>query len=213
MRSIGSVRSYPPAALALLAAFTFAGCSSSSDSVAVPSPSQTTSSSNSTSGSPAPTRSPGAGVTPGGGGTAGSAPIGSTPVTYPSGIAVSVTSAIQFVPSSLAVGAVVGHTGVVVSVTVDNGSSEPLDSSYLTVAMRTGSALTMSAQIFDAASGFDSGITGTVAAGDAATGQYAFDLPASDLSSLNVLITPDLRSPSSAMFTGSATAATAAPSS
>ena len=82
----------------------------------------------------------------------------------------------------------------------------------MTVAMRTGSALTMSAQIFDAASPLDSGITGTVAAGETTTGQYAFDLPASDLASLNVLITPDLRSPSSAMFTGSATAATAGPS-
>jgi len=71
----------------------------------------------------------------------------------------------------------------------------------------------MSAQIFDAASGFDSGITGTIDAGQTATGQYAFDVPASDLSSLNVLITPDLRSPSSAMFTGSASPATAAPSS
>ena len=128
MRSIGSVCSYARAALALLAALTLAGCSSSNDSQAVPSPTQTTSSSTSTSGSPAPTRSPGAGVTPGGGGTAGSGPIGSTPVMYPSGIAVSVTSAIQFVPSSLAVGAVVGHTGVVVSVTVDNGSSQSLDS-------------------------------------------------------------------------------------
>jgi hypothetical protein len=79
------------------------------------------------------------------------------------------------------------------------------------VALRTGSELTMAAQIFDAANGYGSGLTGTIAAGDTATGQYAFDVPASDLSSLNLLVTPDLRSPSSAMFTGSASPATAPP--
>jgi hypothetical protein len=235
VRSVASMRSYsaPLVAPPLLAALVLTGCSSSSEPQAAASPTQATSAPTSTSGSPAPTdtsgspspaspsgsatstptRSPGAGVTPGGGGTAGTAQIGSTPITYPSGIAVSVTSATQYIPSSLAVGTATGHTGVVVSVTVDNGSTQPLDTSYLTVAMRTGSELTMAAQIFDAANGYDSGITGTIAPGDTATGQYAFDVPASDLSSLNLLVTPDLRSPSSAMFTGSAAPATAAPTS
>jgi hypothetical protein len=228
VRSAASIRRYaaPLAAGTVFAALAVVGCSSSSEPPAVPSPTQTTPAPTDTSVSPAatgtspsgsatstPTRSPGAGVTPGGGGTAGTAQIGPTPITYPSGIAVSVTSATQYIPSSLAVGTVVGHTGVVVSVTVDNGSTQPLDTSYLTVAMRTGPNLTMAAQIFDAANGYDYGLTGTIAAGQSATGQYAFDLPASDLSSLNLLVTPDLRSPSSAMFTGSAAPATAAPTS
>lgn len=157
-----------------------------------------------------PLRSPGEGVTPGGGGTAGTGQIGQTSVRYPSGITVAVASATQYTPSGQAVGTVVGHTGVVLNVKVTNDSTQPLDTEYLTVALRTGSALTPAAQIFDAPNGYGSGLTGTIAAGKTANAQYAFDLPASDLSMLNVLVTPDLRSPSSAVFTGSATAAGAA---
>lgn len=162
------------------------------------------------SDSATPLRNPGEGVTPGGGGTAGTGQIGQTSVSYPSGITVSVTSAVQYTPSDLAVGTVTGHTGVVLTVKVTNDSTQPLDTTYLTVALRTGSALTEAAQIFDAANDYGSGLTGTIAAGEMARARYAFDLPASDLSSLNVLITPDLRSPRSAVFTGSATAAGAA---
>jgi hypothetical protein len=125
---------------------------------------------------------------------------------------VSVTAATQYIPSSLAVGTVVGHTGVVVSVTVDNGSTQPLDTSYLTVAMRTGPNLTMAADL-RRRQRLRLRAYRQIAAGQSATGQYAFDLPASDLSSLNLLVTPDLRSPSSAMFTGSAAPATQAPTS
>jgi hypothetical protein len=206
-----SMRSYAASLLApLLAALVLTGCSSSSESPSSASPSTASPSGSATS---AATRSPGTGVTPGGGGTAGTAQIGPTPITYSSGVAVSVTSATQYIPSSLAVGTAVGHTGVVVSITVENGSTQPVDTSYLTVAMRTGSELAMAPQIFDAANGYGSGFTGTIAAGQSATGEYAFDIPASDLSSLNVLVTPDLRSPSSAEFTGSAAPATAAPTS
>lgn len=212
----------------LLTAMTLVGCTQSVDSAAADPTSTattgtgpaTTSSPSSTdaTGSPStaspsasatttPPRSPGAGVTPGGGGTAGTGQIGQGPISYSSGITVSVDSATQFTPSSMAIGTVVGHTGVVLAVTISNGSTQPLDTAYLTVALRTGPELALAAQIFDAPNGYGSGLTGTIPPGQTVTGQYAFDLPASDLSTLNVLITPDLRSPSSAAFTGAASAA------
>lgn len=216
----------PPLTACLLAALTLIGCSQSADSTAgsTPTANSTTpatsaptgatgtpsSTSPSDSATATPLRNPGEGVTPGGGGTAGTGQIGQTSVSYPSGVTVAVTSATQYTPSGQAVGTVVGHTGVVLSVKVTNRSTQPLDTAYLTVALRTGSALTPAAQIFDAANDYGSGLTGTIAAGKKANAQYAFDLPASDLSSLNVLVTPDLRSTGSAVFTGSATAAGAA---
>jgi hypothetical protein len=160
----------------------------------------------SVSGTATPSRDPGAGVPPGGGGTAGTGQIGQTPVSYPSGITLGVASAVQYTPSATAVGTVAGHTGVVLTVRVTNGSTRPLDARYLTVALRTGADLTQAAQIFDAGNGYGSGLTGTIAAGKTARAKYAFDLPASDLSRLSVAITPDLRSPRSAVFTGAATA-------
>lgn len=158
-----------------------------------------------------PLRDPGAGVEPGGGGTAGTGQIGQAAVSYPSGLTVSVTSAIQYLPSDDAIGTVAGNTGVVLTVRVENGSTQPLDTEYLTVALRTGAALTQAAQIFDAANDYGTGLTGTIAAGETTEAKYAFDVPASDLSVLNAVITPDLRSPRSAIFTGSATAAGATP--
>jgi hypothetical protein len=219
----------PPLTACLLAGLLLIGCTSSADVAAGPTPTAdasspsgppATSAPTGATGSPAPaspsdaattpTRDPGAGVLPGGGGTGGTGEIGPTPIRYPSGLTVGVTSAIQYTPSAQAVGTVVGHTGVVLTVEVTNGSTQPLNTAYLTVALRTGTAFTLAAQIFDAANGYGSGLTGTIAPGKTASAQYAFDLPASDLSSLNVLVTPDLRSPRSASFTGSATAAGAA---
>jgi hypothetical protein len=207
-----------PLTACVLTGLMLMGCSPLAGSTADSTPTANAARSSGTPATPAPTgsetatptRNPGAGVAPGGGGTAGTGQIGQTSVDYPSGVTVGVTSATQYTPSSTAVGTVVGHTGVVLTVTVTNGSTQPLDTSYLTVALRTGPALTQAAQIFDAANGYGTGLTGTIATGDAATAEYAFDLPASDLSSLNVLITPDLRSPRSAVFTGSASAAGAA---
>lgn len=208
----------PPLTACLLTGLTLVGCSQPVRSTAGSTPTADAASPSGTPTTSAPTgseaatpaRSPGAGVTPGGGGTAGTGQIGQSPVDHPSGVTVGVTSATQYTPSDMAVGTVVGHTGVVLTVAVTNGSTQPLDAAYLTVALRTGSELTLAAQIFDAANGYGSGLTGTIAAGETVRGQYAFDLPASDLSSLSVLITPDLRSPSSAVFTGAASAAGAA---
>lgn len=154
-----------------------------------------------------PVRDPGEGVTPGGGGTAGTGEIGQTAVTYPSGITVGIASAVQYTPGSQAIGTAAGNTGVVLTVRVTNGSSQPLDTEYLTVALRSGPELEESAQIFDAANDYGIGLTGTIAAGETARADYAFDLPPSGLSLLNVVVTPDLRSPRSAVFTGSATPA------
>jgi hypothetical protein len=186
-----------------------AGSGTPSTSAAASAPAASVSSASATGPSDAatPPREPGAGVTPGGGGTAGTGQIGQTSVRYPSGLTVAVTSAVQYTPSDLAVGTVTGHTGVVLGVKITNGSTQPLDTEYLTVALRTGAALTEAAQIFDAANNYDAGFTGTIAAGRTSNHKYAFDLPASDLSLLNVVITPDLRSPRSAVFTGAATAA------
>jgi hypothetical protein len=218
-----------PVTVYVLAGVTLVGCSPSGDRSAGATPTAESSNAGAsavasapagaTSGAPAtspsdaatPPRDPGAGVKPGGGGTAGSGQIGQTSVSYPSGLTVSVTSAIQYLPSDDAIGTVAGNTGVVLTVRIENGSTQPLDTEYLTVALRTGAALTQAAQIFDAANDYGTGLTGTIAAGETTEAKYAFDVPASDLSVLNAVITPDLRSPRSAIFTGSATAAGATP--
>jgi hypothetical protein len=90
--------------------------------------------------------------------------------------------------------------GVVVTVQVDNGSSDALDATLLTVAVATGGKV--AARIFDASQDVGSGITGSIAAVAQASGKYAFAVPEDGLDRIEVRVTPDLQQPETAVFTG-----------
>jgi hypothetical protein len=90
--------------------------------------------------------------------------------------------------------------GVVVTVQVDNGSSDALDATLLIVAVAAEGKI--AARIFDASQDVSSGITGSIAAGAQASGKYAFAVPEDGLDRIEVRVTPDLQQPETAVFTG-----------
>jgi len=131
------------------------------------------------------------------------ATVGGDPVTYASGLVVAVPQVARFTPSASAVGGAEGDVGVVVTVSVTNGGTQPLDPTLLTVALAYGPDQVLAASVLDAENGYGTGLSDPVAAGAEATGDYAFAVPPSGLGSLQVRVTPDLQAPETSVFSGS----------
>jgi len=131
-----------------------------------------------------------------------SATVGGDPVTYASGLVVAVPQVARFTPSASAVGGAEGDVGVVVTVSVTNGSTQQLDPTLLTVALTYGPDQALAASVLDAENGYGTGISDPVAAGAEVTGSYAFAVPPSGLGALQVRVTPDLQAPETSVFSG-----------
>jgi hypothetical protein len=118
-------------------------------------------------------------------------------------IGASVLSAAVFTPSPEAVGLAPGDLAVRVMVKVTNGTSDQFDVSGTTVHMRSGADGIQDNAITDRENGISAGLDGDVAPGRSASAVYAFAVPRSDLSLLDVEVTPDFNY-DTAIFEGAA---------
>ncbi|WP_406125245.1 hypothetical protein OHQ89_25000 [Streptomyces canus] len=105
---------------------------------------------------------------------------------YQDGLQVQVSAPRPFAPSDSAAGYTPGDKAVAVDVTVTNGSGKRIELDLLSIQAKDASGRSAET-IFDSAKGIN-GMTGTLLPGNAAT--YAFDLPKSASSSLDVEVSP-----------------------
>lgn len=117
--------------------------------------------------------------------------IGGDVASYPDGLKVQVPSAVRFTPSQTAAGLQAGQAGVLVTVSITNGTGTSVDLSLAQVKMTAGSAGNQAESIFDSAKGINSGFSGSVLPGHSQTAKFAFAVAPSDLSNVVVEVTPD----------------------
>ena len=109
---------------------------------------------------------------------------------YPDKLSVSVTSLRRFVISSTAAGGKPGEVGVVVAVTITNGSTTPFDASLTAVHLASGVDGDQADTVFDAAINLMGGFDGKVAPGRKGTARYGFAVPKAGLGDLQIEVKP-----------------------
>ena len=124
--------------------------------------------------------------------TATTGKIGSGSFTYSDGLKVLVPSAVSFTPSQTSAGGRPGQTGVLVTVTITNGTTGPVDLALAEVKVTAGAAGNQADPIFDSAQGIGSGFSGSVLPGHSQTTKFGFSVAPSDLNDVIVHVTPGL---------------------
>ena len=132
----------------------------------------------------------------------GTVAIGSGEVyEYTDGLQVLVRSAEQFDPSDTAAGLQLEHTGVVVTVTIINGTGSSVDLTLTAVNLRAGAQGEQAESVVDSDNGIDIGFTGQVAPSRRATAKFGFSVAEENLNQIDVEVTPGLDY-EGALFTG-----------
>ena len=118
------------------------------------------------------------------------AKIGATEwFTYEDGIKVQVTRAKPYKIGSYAAGGKPGGQGVVITVTIKNGSKATFDSDLADVTLASGPNGDQAERVFDSATD-GLGFTGSIAPGRSKTAKFAFAVPKAHLSQLQIEVTP-----------------------
>ena len=121
--------------------------------------------------------------------------------TYPDKLQVIVSEVTRFTPSSSAAGFVAGQVGVFTTLTLINGSSQPVGLDLMTVDMTAGATSAAVESVFDDSAGLGAELSGSLAPGRRASAKYGFAVPPADLAQLVVVVQPDLEHPE-AKFSG-----------
>ncbi|MEU1814532.1 DUF4352 domain-containing protein [Streptomyces roseifaciens] len=109
---------------------------------------------------------------------------------YHRGLKVTVTKPERFTPSGTALGHTAGNQPVKFTVTVTNGSKEPLDTAGILVTLESGAKADRATQIFDSASGVGTPFTGTLEPKASGKATLAFDVPPGGLGRVDVAVRP-----------------------
>ncbi|QLE70961.1 DUF4352 domain-containing protein [Streptomyces rectiverticillatus] len=109
---------------------------------------------------------------------------------YRSGLKVTVTKPERFTPSGTSLGHTAGNQPVKFTVTVTNGSKEPLDTAGILVTVESGDKADRAAQIFDSASGVGTPFTGSLEPKASGKATLAFDVPQEGLGRVDVAVRP-----------------------
>jgi hypothetical protein len=131
------------------------------------------------------------------------AKIGQT-FTYEDGLKISVAGAKRFRIGQFAAGGKPGGTGVVLTVTITNGTGTAYDAALTTVNLAHGAEGEQAEQVFDSQAGLGAGFTGKVHPGRKLTAKFGFAVPAAGMSDLQVEVKPGFLDHDSALFTGRA---------
>jgi len=123
--------------------------------------------------------------------TPSTARIGGQAYRFDDGVTVNVKPLARFTPSSTAFGSKPGHVGIIVTVTVTNGTAATYDASLTQVHLSAGADGTQADAITDIERGIGGGLTGSVAPGRSLTAKYAFSVAPADLKSIAVEVVPD----------------------
>jgi hypothetical protein len=135
------------------------------------------------------------------GSDSGAIPVGEGVYAYEDGLTVEVTALAPYTPGDFAIGADTADSAITFSVTITNGTSEPVDLAITTVNVNAGAAGNVAEEIYDGDMG--GGFTGAVLPGKAATAAYAFAVDASDLGEIVIEVEPGFLSYDAAYFEGS----------
>ena len=103
----------------------------------------------------------------------------------------SVTSVARFTPSKNAAGTHAGQVGIKVTVKITNNSAKQLDVTLARVKVKSGANGTQADTIIDLENNLGLGFEGSIAPNHAATADFAFSVPAGDLSKIDVEVSPD----------------------
>ncbi|MGK5729139.1 hypothetical protein [Streptomyces sp. URMC 124] len=109
---------------------------------------------------------------------------------YRSGLKVTVGKPQRFTPSGTALGHSAGNQPVKFTVSVTNGSKDPLDTAGILVTVESGDKADRAAQIFDSASGVGTPFTGTLEPKGSGKATLAFDIPQTGLGHVDVAVRP-----------------------
>ncbi|MEU8760763.1 DUF4352 domain-containing protein [Streptomyces sp. NPDC048659] len=110
-------------------------------------------------------------------------------VVYDDNLKITVSEAKTYAPSEFAVGHTKGNKAYQVTVTIENGAKQKIDTTLTTLQARAGKDGATAEQIFDEKVG--SGFSGSVLPGKKATATFAFDAPAA-AKDLTVEVSPGL---------------------
>ncbi|MFG1627072.1 DUF4352 domain-containing protein [Kribbella sp. NPDC049227] len=102
---------------------------------------------------------------------------------YSDGMKVQVTSLKRFRISQYAAGGKPGDVGVVVTVTLQNASSNTFDTSLVDVKLASGENGDQAESVFDSDQNLGSGLEGTILPGKKKTARYGFAIPKGHVSS------------------------------
>lgn len=122
--------------------------------------------------------------------TVATATIGKT-FTYTDGLEVKVSSAVRFTPSDTSAGAQPGQAGVLVTVSVTNGTGAAFDLTLVQVNFYAGAAGNQGTSVYDSAQDLGTGLSGSIPPGHTATAKYAFAAAPADLGNVVVQVKPD----------------------
>lgn len=109
--------------------------------------------------------------------------------TWEDGVAASVVSATQYEIGAYASGAGNGEVGIIVTVTVTNGSAGLLDLDLCRVDLRAGDLGVVAGQVYDSEN-VGKQLAGVLAPGQVATGQVAFGVDPANVAKLDITVTP-----------------------
>ncbi len=110
--------------------------------------------------------------------------------TYEDGLQVQVTRLHRFTVSEVAAGGRPGDAGVVVSVTIRNGTGRTFDASLAQVSLTSGPDGDQDDSVFDVENGLAGGFEGSIPVGRKVTARYGFAVPRSQLGTLRVEVAP-----------------------
>lgn len=123
------------------------------------------------------------------------------PWEWEDGMSATVVSAAQFEIGEYSFGAQPGQIGVTVTVTFTNNSAAAVDLTLAQVELRAGAAGLTASSVYDSSIGDQ--VSGTIAPGQSASGQWGFGINPGDLGALSVVVTPSW-SYEDGLFTGAA---------
>lgn len=110
-----------------------------------------------------------------------------TPVTYPDGVSIEITSVARTSVTEVGPGAMTGAPVLSADIVITNSGNEPLELSSVVVSARYGEPEQLApAAYIDGSVDF----SGAVAAGESATGTYSFRVPSSD-TAVTLVVDPD----------------------
>lgn len=123
--------------------------------------------------------------------------------TYEDGLKVQVTKLARFKIGPYAAGGKPGGTGVVVTVTIRNGSKATFDASSVQITVTSGPNGDAADTVYDGDKGLSGGFEGSIPAGRVKTAKAGFAVPAAHMGQIQVEIQPSYEHNSS-FFEGAA---------
>jgi hypothetical protein len=121
----------------------------------------------------------------------GVAKVGATQwFTYEDGLKVQVTKLARFKIGQHAAGGSPGDSGVIVTVTIRNGTGKPFNLDLASVKLQSGPNGDEAEAVYDLDKGLGMGFTGTVTNGRAKTAKFGFAVPKTHLGKVAIEVTP-----------------------